>query len=101
MKNVTLPIELTDFLIFLDDEEAGRLFVSLMTYAKFGKASDMGAKEQAVFNRARREIDRQRAIYEKKVNACRAAKAKQNEWVAEGKKSAIARENKKRTLLGR
>ena len=103
MKNVTLPIELADFLVFLDDGEAGRLLISIMNYANDGELNgfEMGRKELSVFNRLRKDIDRQRDIYERKVNVCRGAKAKQDEWVAEGKKSAAIRENKKRTLLGK
>ena len=74
----------------LSDAEKGRLFVACLEYSKSGKEPELRGNEKVVFPAVRRQIDRDREVYEKKCerlrqNGSKGGKANSKQMVANGK----------------
>lgn len=74
----------------LSDAEKGRLFVACLEYSKSGKEPELRGNEKVVFPAVRRQIDRDREVYEQKCerlrqNGSKGGKANSKQMVANGK----------------
>ena len=60
----------------LSDAEKGRLFVACLEYSKSGKEPELRGNEKVIFPAVRRQIDRDREVYEQKCERLRQNGAK-------------------------